>query len=77
VLDRLKVAGHDSLVRDVSNGAIINTDKTEVQRYLQRREEARIQKEKMDQISHNTKEINNIKNELQEIKSLILQILQK
>jgi hypothetical protein len=73
VHDRLKVAGHDGLVRD-SSGAIINTNKEEQKRYLQRRELAKKQK---DQLSNNTEEINNMKNELQEIKSLILQLLEK
>ena len=70
----LKVIGHDGLVRDTSSGAIINTNKTEYEEYKARMREA---EERENAISQHTIEINNMKNELQEIKSLILQVLNK
>ncbi len=70
----LKVLGHNGLVRDTSSGAIINTNKTEYDEYMARVREA---EERENAISQHTIEINNIKNELQDIKSLILQILNK
>jgi hypothetical protein len=70
----LKVLGHDSLVRDVSTGAIINTNNQDYQQYMLAKK-AREQKDL--QISEHAEDINNIKNEMQEIKSLILQLLNK
>jgi hypothetical protein len=72
--DFLKVVGHTGLVRDTSSGAIINTNKTEYEEYMARMKEA---EERENAISQHTVEINNIKNELQDIKSLILQLLNK
>lgn len=72
--DFLKVLGHNGLVRDTSSGAIINTNKTEYEEYMARVREA---EERENAISQHTIEINNMKNELQEIKSLILQVLNK
>jgi predicted transcriptional regulator len=72
--DFLKVLGHNGLVRDTSSGAIINTNRTEYDEYMARVREA---EERENAISQHTIEINNIKNELQDIKSLILQLLNK
>jgi hypothetical protein len=72
--DFLKVIGHDGLVRDSSSGAIINTNRTEYEEYMVRMREA---EQRENAISQHTVEINNIKNELQDIKSLILQLLNK
>jgi len=70
----LKVLGHDGLVRDVSTGAIINTNSKEYENYMR----ARATREQKDlEISKHEEDINNIKNEMQEIKSLILQLLNK
>ena len=70
----LKVAGHASLVRDTSTGAILNTNKSEYEEYIARQRQA---EEREAEISQHTEDINNIKNELQDIKSLLLQILKK
>jgi hypothetical protein len=73
-MDYLKVVGHDSLVRDVSTGAIINTSQTEYQEYMERR---RIAEDRNRQISQHEEDINNIKNDLKEIKSLIIEFMNK
>ena len=70
----LKVAGHAGLVRDTSTGAILNTNKSEYEEYIARKRQA---EEREAEISQHTEDINNIKNELQDIKSLLLQILKK
>jgi hypothetical protein len=70
----LKVAGHAGLVRDTTTGAILNTNKSEYEEYIARQREA---EEREAEISQHTEDINNIKNELQDIKSLLLQILKK
>lgn len=68
----LKVQGYEGLVRDTSTGAIINTNRTELDNYLRQKE---IVEQRDLQISKNTEDINNIKNDLHEIKSLIYQLL--
>lgn len=68
----LKVSGHDGLVRDTSNGAIINTNEGDYKVYMAQKQNA-LQRQR--QISEQAEEINNIKNELSEIKSLLTQLL--
>ena len=70
----LKVQGHNGLVRDLSSGAIINTNRAEYDEYMER---VRLAEEKDQLISQHTDEINNMKNELREIKDLLLQLVNK
>jgi len=70
----LKVEGHNGLVRDTSTGAIINTNRTEYEEYMARK---RIAEQRELEISKHSEDINILKNEMQEIKSLILQLLHK
>ena len=72
--DFLKVEGHDGLVRDMSSKAIINTNKKQYEEYVARRDAARRQKE---QIERQAEEINNVKNDLSEIKELLLTLLSR
>jgi len=73
-MEYLKVQGHSGLVRDTSSGAIINTNKAEYQEYMER---VRASDEKDNLLSQHTVEINNIKNELQDIKVLLIQLVNK
>jgi hypothetical protein len=70
--DFLKVEGHSSLVRDTATGAILNNNRTEYEEYLfqKRKTEAR-----ETEISQHTEDINNIKNELSDIKQLLQQLV--
>jgi predicted transcriptional regulator len=72
MIDFLKVEGHASLVRDTATGAILNNNRTEFDEYLdrKRRSEARDA-----EISQHTEDINNIKNELSDIKQLLQQLV--
>ena len=70
----LKVEGHNGLVRDMSTGAIINTNRTEYDEYMARKRQA---EQREMEISKHSEDINILKNEMQEIKSLILQLLHK
>lgn len=70
----LKVQGHNGLVRDTSSGAIINTNRTEYEEYMER---VRLAEEKDQLISQHTNEINNMKNELREIKDLLIRLVNK
>ena len=70
--DFLKVTGHDGLVRDVSTKAIINTNKSEYLMYLKNREAA---KNKNLEFERQQKEIQNIKDDVSEIKQMLAQLL--
>jgi hypothetical protein len=73
-MDYLKVQGHNGLVRDISSGAIINTNRTEYEEYMER---VRLAEQKDQLISQHTDEINNMKNELREIKDLLIKLVNK
>ena len=68
----LKVEGHASLVRDTATGAILNNNRTEYEEYLYRKRKAELREA---EISQHTEDINNIKNELSDIKQLLLQLV--
>jgi wobble nucleotide-excising tRNase len=68
----LKVQGHASLVRDTATGAILNNNRTEYEEYLDRKRKAEAREA---EISQHTEDINNIKNELSDIKQLLLQLV--
>mgnify|MGYP001185154435 FL=1 len=71
-MSKVKVEGYDNLTRDTRSNAIVNTSVTEYQLYMQRRES---RKSQSDQIKSACREINNLKQELREIKSLIKEII--
>jgi len=68
----LKVEGHTSLVRDTDTNAIVNTNVSEYQIYMQR---VRSREKQGDQIRSAVKEINTLKTELREIKNLLKEIV--
>ena len=65
----LKVEGNDSLVRDASTHAIINTNSVEYESYIRKKT---LLQNQDDEIKKNTDDINTIKQELFEIKELLL-----
>ena len=71
---KIKVEGHDSLARDVRSNAIVNTSKNEYQLYMNR---IRSREQQSDEIRNTIKEINVLKQELFEIKSLLKEVLKK
>ena len=71
---KLKVEGHTDLVRDANSKAIINTNVSEYQLYMARRQ---TRKSQLDQIKSACREINSIKNELKEIRDLVLELVKK
>ena len=70
----IKVEGHNNLVRDIKSNAIVNTSKSEFQLYMKRTRERNLQGDKLRNVC---KEINNLKSELREIKSLLTKVLSK
>jgi hypothetical protein len=69
---KLKVEGHSSLVRDTYSNGIVNTNVSEYQIYMQR---VKSREKAGDQIRNAVKEINTLKSELREIKSLLKEIV--
>lgn len=65
---KLKVEGHEHLVRDMHSNGVINTNVTEYQLYMRR---IKAREHHGDQIRNACKEINNLKQELFEIKKLL------
>ena len=68
----LKVEGHNNLVRETRSHAIINADNSGYSIYMQR---VRAREKQGDQIRNAVKEINTLKTELREIKSLIKELI--
>jgi hypothetical protein len=64
-MEKLNVEGHPNLYRDLKSGAIINDNSVEYQNYMQMYRKKQRQTERID----------NIENELSEIKQLLHQLL--
>ena len=74
VKNYLQVDGHDDLVRDTESTAIINKNKGAYMLAKKRAESAQRQR---DAIRNASREINNIKCEMHEIKSMLKTLLDK
>ena len=70
----VKVEGHADLVKDTKTHAVINTNRNAYVNYKKRLQEAQRQR---DEIRTATREINNIKCEMHEIKSMLKTLLDK
>ena len=64
-----KVQGHTSLVRDLKSQAIINTDSDAYARYMARKAK---QQNKDDEVRSVIRDVNELKNEIIEIKNLLI-----
>ena len=71
---KLKVDGYDNLVRDTSSNAVINSSTSEYRIYMAK---YRAREQQSDELRNACKEINTLKAELREIKSLITKVLDK
>lgn len=70
----VQIENKDGLVRDISTGAVLNTNKTEYENYLAKRQQAQLNKsEKLKQ----QEELNNLKNEISEIKQMLFALINK
>tara|TARA_Y100000996_G_scaffold282917_1_gene223300 strand:- start:3 stop:230 length:228 start_codon:yes stop_codon:yes gene_type:complete len=69
--DKLKVEGHTHLVRDLKSQAIINTDSDAYARYMARKVK---QSKKDDEIRSVIRDVNELKNEMKEIKNLLVEM---
>ena len=69
--DTVKVQGHTHLVRDLKSQAIINTDSSAYARYMARKAK---QQKKDDQLRDVIRDVNELKNEMREIKNLLVEM---
>jgi|TARA_B100001250_G_scaffold300931_1_gene262615 hypothetical protein len=67
--DSAKVQGHTHLIRDLKSQAIINTDSDAYARYMARKTKQKI---KDDEVRQVIRDVNELKNEMREIKNLII-----
>lgn len=66
---KVKIKDHDNLIKDTSNGAILNTDKSAIARHNMMIKEVEKEKRKED-------EINRLKSDISEIKALLQKLIQ-
>jgi len=71
---KVRVEGYDNLLRDTSSNAVINSSKSEYKIYMAK---YRAREQQSDELRNACKEINNLKAELREIKTLIIEKLGK
>tara|TARA_B100000085_G_scaffold70116_1_gene62813 strand:+ start:6691 stop:6909 length:219 start_codon:yes stop_codon:yes gene_type:complete len=68
----LKVEGHRSIVRDTNSNGIIQTDRNAYQIHINRIKEAR---QSSNDLRNAVRDINNLKQEMSEIKGLLLKLV--
>jgi hypothetical protein len=73
-MDRVKVQDNNNLERDVKSNGIVNTNKSAYE--LAKKRAAAAQKER-DNLRDVTREVNEIKCEMHEIKNMLTQLLGK
>jgi len=73
-MNYVKIQGFESLVKDTKSNAVVNTNKTDFQLYMKRIKE---RNQRGDKLRDVCKEINTIKKEFREIKSLLIKVLEK
>ena len=70
-MDKINVEGHSNLKRDISSGAILNTDYSEYEKYIMIRTQKESERVKLDTALN---EISVLKSEISEIKNLLLNL---
>jgi len=70
----VKIKDRDNLVRDLSSGALINTNVTEYENYLAKKNNS---KEMKQQITQNSDKIKQIESDISEIKQMLISLINK
>ena len=68
----VKIQNKDGLVRDLSSGAVINTNRNDYEIHLQQR---RAREELQEQTKQNTDKIDKIESDLTEIKEMLAMLI--
>lgn len=69
-METVQIVGHQNLVRDIASKALLNTDTGAMERY-------KYQTRIFDEAKKKTDDINQMKQEMAEIKALLLALLHK
>jgi predicted transcriptional regulator len=70
-MDSMKVKGHDNLIRDPKTNAIVNTNMSEYEEYLSRRDSKNKENQKIQNLE---RDLDSIKGDIEEIKFLLRNI---
>ena len=70
---KIRVEEHDDLVREEGSNAIVNTNKSA---YLMARKRADEAQRQRDQLRETSRELNNLKCEMHEIKTLLTKLVE-
>lgn len=70
----IQISNKEGLIRDMSSGAVININRSEYDNYVQKRRLDLMAKEQVDK---NSKDIEALKQDLQEIKTLLISLVNK
>lgn len=70
----VKIKDKDGLARDISSGAVINTNATDYMNYMAK---MNAQKSLQEKISANANDIQNLKTDVAEIKQLLISLINK
>jgi hypothetical protein len=73
-MEFVRIQDSDSLVRDLTSGAVINTNTTDYQNYLARKNSS---KDIKQQIKQNSDKIEKIESDLSEIKQMLITLINK
>ena len=71
---RIQVEGHVNLARDPYSGGIVNTSRSEYVTYMEVQRKKQKERNKMETMCD---ELNSLKDEMQDIKYMLKQILEK
>ncbi len=69
----LKVEGHNNLVRDSRTGAILNTNKAEIERAKKQKQEALKKNAHIDKLSS---DVESLKQDMSQIKDLLFRLVE-
>ena len=73
-MDRIKVEENRNLERDMKSNAIVNTNKSALEKAKKRQADAQKERDKLRDV---TREVNEIKCEMHDIKNMLPQLLNK
>ena len=73
-MEKYKIDGHQDLARDPETNSIINVNSSEYEQYLSRRD---IKSKKNQKVQTIEEDLGRMKDEIQEIKSLLKELLRK
>lgn len=73
-MELVKIENSPNLARDISSGAVINTNVTEYENYMARK---KANKDLKEQIQQNADEIKELKSDIAEIKNLLVSLINK